>query len=162
MARLESKISEQIIRGLNKHPMTWAYKRFAPAGNEAGQPDITGVSHGMRLEFETKNPSRLSNREYKILSGLYSSKDLACLENICTQDTPDNLESIITLYQRGLEMASDRQVYYLKKYSQLGAITGVVFEQNMALWLIKSQYLRANIKSMIEMEHRKRGAAPAI
>ena len=54
----EKQITNKIIKVLNAKyaETTWVYKRFATY-NEIGQPDITGVHRGKRVEIEVKAPS---------------------------------------------------------------------------------------------------------
>ena len=49
----ESKLSKDFIKWLNSLPKTKAHKRYAGPGQK-GKPDITGCSHGYRLEIESK------------------------------------------------------------------------------------------------------------
>ena len=49
----ESKLSKDYIKWLNSLPKTKAMKRWATTGRK-GQVDITGCSHGYRLEIEVK------------------------------------------------------------------------------------------------------------
>lgn len=49
----ESALSKKFIKWLNGLPKTKAHKRYAGPGQK-GKPDITGCSHGYRLEVETK------------------------------------------------------------------------------------------------------------
>jgi len=51
----EKQLTNKIIQTLNsKSPeTTWVYKRFATY-NEIGQPDITGIYCGRRVEIEVK------------------------------------------------------------------------------------------------------------
>jgi hypothetical protein len=49
----ESKLSKDYIKWLNSLPKTKAMKRYAGPGRK-GQLDITGCSHGYRLEIEVK------------------------------------------------------------------------------------------------------------
>ena len=56
---LEKTLTNKIIKHINQtyKSTTWLYKRFAQ-GNDAGQPDITGIHQGMRVEIEVKAPHR--------------------------------------------------------------------------------------------------------
>jgi hypothetical protein len=49
----ESTLSKNYIEWLNSLPWTYAEKRLAGPGRK-GRPDITGCSHGFRLEIEVK------------------------------------------------------------------------------------------------------------
>ena len=49
----ESVLSKNFIKWLNSLPKTKAMKRYAGPGRK-GQLDITGCSHGYRLEIEVK------------------------------------------------------------------------------------------------------------
>lgn len=60
----ESTLSKNFIKWLNTQPKTYAEKRLAGPGRK-GRPDITGCSHGFRLEIESKignnKPTQLQN-----------------------------------------------------------------------------------------------------
>ena len=49
----ESTLSKNFIKWLNDLPKTYAEKRLAGPGRK-GRVDITGCSHGFRLEIESK------------------------------------------------------------------------------------------------------------
>ena len=109
---LEKTLTNKIIKSLNNIDGVWVYKRYAPSGNEAGQPDITGIAKGLRVEIEVKAPHRRDVFEEAELSDLID---------------------------KNLQIASKRQQYYIKKYKELGAITGVVTGLDQALWLINNK-----------------------
>lgn len=92
MKKSEKQLTNEIIRFLNNYQSKkiWVYKRFA-CGNEAGQPDITGICDGRRVEIEVKAPH--------LDKGSVTSN---------------------------LELGSNLQRYYIRKYAELGAIAGVV------------------------------------
>ena len=90
----------------------YVYKRYA-TGNEAGKPDLTGVFRGYRLEFEVKSKSREP-------SGLEALR-LRLLDSSLGSDFK-------AFYELGLSIASKRQAYWIKRFSSLGAISGVVFD----------------------------------
>ena len=92
MKKSEKQLTNEIIEFLNNYQSKkiWVYKRFA-TNNEVGQPDITGIYDGRRVEIEVKAPHL----------------DRGSVE-------------------ANLELGSKLQRYYIRKYAQLGAITGVV------------------------------------
>ena len=52
---LEAKMNKKTAAALCELPKTFAYKRQAGPGRK-GQVDITGCSHGYRIELEGKRP----------------------------------------------------------------------------------------------------------
>ncbi len=59
--KTEKALTNYIIRLLKDYDgKVLAYKRHGGFGNESGKPDITGVAYGNRIEFEVKDPTRMS------------------------------------------------------------------------------------------------------
>jgi hypothetical protein len=52
---LEAKMNKKAVIAICQIPMTFAYKRQAGPGRK-GQLDLTGCSHGYRIELEGKRP----------------------------------------------------------------------------------------------------------
>jgi hypothetical protein len=76
---LEKKITNQIIKELNKDPSIWVRKRLTTGmSGTLGWPDITGIketeingqSFGIRIEIEVKRPGKKpSDIQYSRLRG---------------------------------------------------------------------------------------------
>ena len=108
----EKQITNKIIQAINSQDNMWCYKRFGCGhGNNKGMPDITGISNGIRLEIEVKDPNRLPSKH--------------------REET-----DIETLLAANLLIASKLQQYYVKKYKKLGAIAGVVTSVEEAMYLV--------------------------
>jgi hypothetical protein len=118
----EKILTNRIIRELNKMPGTWVYKRFA-SGNEAGKPDLTGISGGLRLEIEVKSPHRATKRIQELESRIKADKKLSPL-------------ALEALMQETLLLGSKLQRYNIKRFQRFGAITGVVTSLDQVLWLM--------------------------
>ena len=108
----EKSLTNKIIKTLNGLDGCWVYKRYGASGNEAGKPDITGIFKGLRVELEVKAPNRRKLSE------------------------TGNFEALETQINENMSLASKLQRYYIKKFKELGAITGVVTSIDQALYLI--------------------------
>jgi len=96
----EATLNKKVVAWLKTLPNTHAYKRLGGHANK-GEPDVTGCSHGIRIELEGKLPGnkvtplqakKLRNWEAAgAITGVYHSleeaqqivkKGLICLINI--------------------------------------------------------------------------------
>jgi hypothetical protein len=53
----EKRLHTKVVNWLKSLPNTHAYKRLGGVANK-GEPDVTGCSHGIRIELEGKLPGK--------------------------------------------------------------------------------------------------------
>ena len=53
----EKRLNTKVVNWLKSLPNTHAYKRLGGVANK-GEPDVTGCSHGIRIELEGKRPGK--------------------------------------------------------------------------------------------------------
>ena len=123
----EKALTSYIIKALNQDSNgdVLVYKRHGGGmSNEKGKSDITGCVCGIRVEFEIKDPARLSNEQEAILSEL---------ENMWKDQGLRGLGSLCSLYDLNekvfealLPIASKLQQVWIRKFKQVGCVSGVV------------------------------------
>jgi len=57
MKMKETTLNKKVSNWINTLPNSYAYKRLGYIHNK-GQPDVTGCSHGIRIELEGKTPGK--------------------------------------------------------------------------------------------------------
>ncbi len=91
----EGGITKKCLEWVNTLPTTYCYKRKAGPGRK-GEPDISGASHGIRIEIEMKAPGNKPTDLQK-----HKLKVWATVGCIC--GWVDSLESFKSLVKEGLE-----------------------------------------------------------
>lgn len=79
----ESQLNKKTVDALNKLPGVFVKKRFGGVGQK-GQPDITGIARGIRIEIEGKLPGKKLTpkqkywinhwKKYGAITGVYHSE----------------------------------------------------------------------------------------
>jgi hypothetical protein len=82
----EAKLNKNVVDALNKLPGVFVRKRFGGVGQK-GQPDITGIARGIRVEIEGKLPGKKPTPKqkywldlwgkYGAITGVYHSESEA-------------------------------------------------------------------------------------
>jgi len=129
----EKALTNYIIKGLNEDSNgdVFAYKRHGGGmSNEKGKPDITGCVRGIRFEFEIKDPARLNNVQESILSELeekWKDQGLRGLGSLYRVYGFYNLHELNEkAFEALLPIASKLQQVWIRKFKQVGCVSGVV------------------------------------
>jgi len=116
----EKRITSSIVKCLNRLERCFVYKRFGASGNEVGKPDLTGAYCGIRVELEVKSPDvalRDMRHRFDRFSEMSDAERLVLIDD-------------------QLVLARKLQRYYIKKFRDIGCISGVVISEEQALWYV--------------------------